>query len=63
MLIVGEALDAKQLPGAERVKQEALLGSFPAWPHLEGLSGLAAEREREDGATLCNVDVVAETFV
>lgn len=63
MLVVGEALDAEQLPGTKRVKEETLLGSFSAWPHFERLGGLAAEREREDGAALCNVDVVAEAFV
>jgi hypothetical protein len=63
VLIVGEALDAEQLPGRKRVEQEAFLGALPPRPHLERLGGLAAEREGQDGAALGDVDVVVEALV
>lgn len=63
MLVVGEALDAEEVPGPECVEEEAFLGALSARSHFERLGWLAFQREGEDGAAFGNVDVVVETFV
>lgn len=44
VLVVGEALDAEQLPGAKGVEDEAFLGPLAPRPHAERLCRVSAQR-------------------